>query len=95
MRENTNTTPKKLITQEQINPKPSVLIDTTPIIQPSLVTREDKLQRLKTRLATPKKEKGVQRLVKVKRTIKKYKLGKIKRQTRRGLNKIRKNKKIS
>ena len=58
MRENTNTTPKKLITQEQINPKPSVLIDTTPIIQPSLVTREDKLQRLKTRLATPKKEKA-------------------------------------
>ena len=85
MRENTNTTPKKLITQEQINPKPSVLIDTTPIIQPSLVTREDKLQRLKTRLATPKKEKGVQRLVKVKRTIKKYKLGKNKKDRRVGV----------
>ena len=75
MREN----PNKLITQEQINPKPSVLIDNIPIIQPSLVTREDKLQRLKTRLATPKKEKGMQRLVKVKRTIKKYKLGKNKK----------------
>jgi hypothetical protein len=77
MRENPN--PNKLVTQEQINPKPSVLIDNTPIIQPSLVTREDKLQRLKTRLATPKKEKGMQRLVKVKRTIKKYKLGKNKK----------------
>jgi hypothetical protein len=76
MREN----PNKLITQEQINPKPSVLIDNnTSIIQPSLVTREDKLQRLKTRLATPKKEKSMQRLVKVKRTIKKYKLGKNKK----------------
>jgi hypothetical protein len=77
MRENPN--PNKLITQEQINPKPSILIDNTSNIQPSLVTREDKLQRLKTRLATPKKEKGMQRLVKVKRTIKKYKLGKNKK----------------
>ena len=75
MREN----PTKLITQEQINPKPSVLIDNTPMIQPSLVTREDKLLRLKRRLATPKKEKGMKRLVKVKRTIKKYKLGKNKK----------------
>lgn len=83
MRENPN--PNKLITQEQINPKPSVLIDNTPIIQPNLVTREDKLQRLKTRLATPKKEKGVQRLVKVKRTIKKYKLGKNKKDRRVGV----------
>ena len=83
MRENSN--PKKVITQEQINPKPSVLIDNTPIIQPSLVTREDKLHRLKTRLAMPKKEKGVQRLVKVKRTIKKYKLGKNKKDRRVGI----------
>jgi hypothetical protein len=83
MRENPN--PNKLITQEQINPKPSVLIDNTPTIQPSLVTREDKLQRLKTRLATPKNEKGVQRLVKVKRTIKKYKLGKNKKDRRVGI----------
>ena len=83
MRENPN--PNKLITQEQINPKPSVLIDNTPIIQPSLVTREDKLQRLKTRLATPKKEKGMQRLVKVKSTIKKYKLGKNKKDRRVGV----------
>ena len=77
MRENPN--PNKVVTQEQINPKPSVLIDNTPVIQPTLVTREDKLQRLKTRLATPKKEKSMKRLVKVKRTIKKYKLGKNKK----------------
>lgn len=83
MRENPNLS--KIITQEQINPKPSVLIDNTPTIQPSLVTREDKLQRLKTRLATPKNEKGVQRLVKVKRTIKKYKLGKNKKDRRVGI----------
>lgn len=77
MRENIN--PNKIITQQQINPKPSVLFDNTLIIKPSLVTREVKLQRLKTRLAIPKKEKGIQRLVKVKRTIKKYKLGKNKK----------------
>ena len=83
MRENPK--PNKIITQEQLNPKPSVLIDDTPFIQPSLVTREDKLQRLKTRLATPKNEKGIQRLIKVKRTIKKYKLGKNKKDRRVGV----------
>lgn len=80
MRENPN--PQKLITQQQINPKPSVLIDDANKIKPSLVTREDKLKRLKNRLAMPKKEKGFERLVKVKRTIKKYKLGKNKKERR-------------
>lgn len=83
MRENPN--PKRTITQMHINPKPHVLIDNTPIIQPNLVTREDKLQRLKTRIATPKKEIGIKRLVKVKRTIKKYKLGKNKKDRRVGI----------
>ena len=83
MRENHKN--RKLITQQQINPKPSILIDDTPRIEPSLVTREDKLQRLKDRLAMPKKEKGIERLVKVKRTIKKYKLGKNKKERRVGV----------
>ena len=83
MREHPN--PKKLITQEEINPKPSVLIDTTPTIQPNLITREDKLERLKIRLSTPKKENKVERLVKVKRTIKKYKLGRNKKERRVGV----------
>ena len=83
MRETLNS--KRTITQKQINPKPNVLIDNTPIILPSLVTREDKLQRLKTRIATPKKEKSINRLVKVKRTIKKYKLGKNKKDRRVGI----------
>ena len=57
------------------NPKPTVLIEDSNN-KPKLVSREDKLARLKARLATPKKENKVGKLVKVKKTIKKYKLGK-------------------
>jgi hypothetical protein len=56
-------------------PKPKVLIEEN-TIQPSLVSREDKLARLKARLAMPKKKNNKDTLIKVKKTIKKYKLGK-------------------
>ena len=56
-------------------PKPKVLIEEN-TIQPSLVSREDKLARLKARLAMPKKKNNKDMLIKVKKTIKNYKLGK-------------------
>ena len=50
-----------------------------PNLLPKENTREDKLSKLKKRLATPKKAKLIQRLVSVKKTIKIYKLGKNKK----------------
>jgi hypothetical protein len=50
-----------------------------PNLVPKENTREDKLNKLKKRLATPKKAKPIQRLVSVKKTIKIYKLGKNKK----------------
>jgi hypothetical protein len=48
-------------------------------------TREDKLAKLKKRMATPKKAKPIQRLVSVKKTIKIYKLGKNKKNANVGV----------
>lgn len=48
-----------------------------PVILPKKETiRENRLEKLKKRMATPKKDKSIQRLVSVKKTIKIYKLGK-------------------
>lgn len=83
MRDNPNSinTGAKL-TKNVINPKPKVLINEN-VIEPNLVPktnlREDKLARLKARLALPKESKK-ERLVKVKKTIKKYRLGRNKKE---------------
>jgi hypothetical protein len=82
MRNNPNSIKGPKLTQEVINPKPKVLINDN-VIEPKLVPetnlREDKLARLKARLAIPKESKK-ERLVKVKKTIKKYRLGKNKKE---------------
>ena len=82
MRNNPNSIKGPKLTQEVINPKPKVLINDN-VIEPKLVSetnlREDKLARLKARLAIPKESKK-ERLVKVKKTIKKYRLGKNKKE---------------
>ena len=82
MRNNPDYIKGKKLTQEIINPKPKVLINDN-VIEPKLVPetnlREDKLARLKARLAIPKESKK-ERLVKVKKTIKKYRLGKNKKE---------------
>lgn len=82
MRNNPNSIKSQKLTQEIINPKPKVLINDN-VIEPKLVPetnlREDKLARLKARLAIPKESKK-ERLVKVKKTIKKYRLGKNKKE---------------
>ena len=82
MRNNPNSIKSQKLTQEIINPKPKVLINDN-VIEPKLVPetnlREDKLARLKARLAVPKESKK-ERLVKVKKTIKKYRLGKNKKE---------------
>lgn len=82
MRNNPNSIKGPKLTQEVINPKPKVLINDN-VIEPKLVPetnlREDKLARLKARLAVPKESKK-ERLVKVKKTIKKYRLGKNKKE---------------
>jgi hypothetical protein len=82
MRNNPNSIKGQKLTQEIINPKPKVLINDN-VIEPKLVPetnlREDKLARLKARLAVPKESKK-ERLVKVKKTIKKYRLGKNKKE---------------
>lgn len=82
MRNNPNSIKGQKLTQEIINPKPKVLINDN-VIEPKLVPetnlREDKLARLKARLAIPKESKK-ERLVKVKKTIKKYRLGKNKKE---------------
>lgn len=82
MRNNPTSITSQKLTQDIINPKPKVLINDN-VIEPKLVPetnlREDKLARLKARLAIPKESKK-ERLVKVKKTIKKYRLGKNKKE---------------
>ncbi len=50
-----------------------------------LSDRETRLEKLKMRLSTPKKEDKIQKIIKVKRTIKKYKLGKNKKKNSIGV----------
>ena len=66
---------KPKLSQNELNPKPTVLIEPD-AISPKLISREDKLEKLKKRLALPKTDNPMQKFVKVKKTIKKYKLGK-------------------
>ena len=67
---------KTLKVREKISFPPENIV---PNLVPKENTREDKLNKLKKRLATPKKAKPIQRLVSVKKTIKIYKLGKNKK----------------
>ena len=54
-------------------------------IKPALFSRQDKLAKLKERLATPKKPPPIKKLVSVKKTIKIYKLGKNKKKANVGV----------
>jgi len=58
--------------------------ETNPI-KPALSSRQDKLAKLKERLATPKKPPPIKKLVSVKKTIKIYKLGKNKKKANVGV----------
>jgi hypothetical protein len=56
------------------------IADKIPIVSPLIKSRQEKLEKLKSRLATPKSEKMIEKLITVKKTIKIYKLGKNKKE---------------
>ena len=57
---------KPKLSQNELNPKPTVLIEPD-TIEPKLISREDKLEKLKKRLALPKTDGPMQKFVKVKK----------------------------